>query len=256
MGKILVVAGQKGGIGKTTTVVNLGASLAIFNKTVLLVDLDPQGSIGISFQLDEYHVKLGLYDVIVNNMALSNAIINSGLDTLDIAPMNVRNEEMEIELYSRALKIDLVKTILTPVRNLYDFIIVDCPPNLGAMTLNGLVAADEVIIPVLSEYYSLKSLGKFLNTLKNISKKYNKNLKISGILVTMYDSRVRKQKEIMEYLRNTFKDLVFKSFIPRNSKVSEAPSVGKPVILHDIRSRGALSYLKLAEEIIEKNNKN
>ncbi|WP_457565589.1 ParA family protein [Caldithrix abyssi] len=256
MGKILVVAGQKGGIGKTTTVVNLGASLAIFNKTVLLVDLDPQGSVGISFQLDEYHVKLGMYDVIVNNMALSNAIINSGLDTLDIAPMNVRNEEMEIELYSRALKIDLVKTILTPVRNLYDFIIVDCPPNLGAMTLNGLVAADEVIIPVLSEYYSLKSLGKFLNTLKNISKKYNKNLKIGGILVTMYDARVRKQKEIMEYLRSTFKELVFKSFIPRNSKVSEAPSVGKPVILHDIRSRGALSYLKLAEEIIEKNNKN
>ncbi|MHB2155165.1 ParA family protein [Calditrichota bacterium GD2] len=256
MGKILVVAGQKGGIGKTTTVVNLGASLAIFNKTVLLVDLDPQGSVGISFQLDEYHVKLGMYDVIVNNMALSNAIINSGLDTLDIAPMNVRNEEMEIELYSRALKIDLVKTILTPVRNLYDFIIVDCPPNLGAMTLNGLVAADEVIIPVLSEYYSLKSLGKFLNTLKNISKKYNKNLKLGGILVTMYDSRVRKQKEIMEYLRSTFKELVFKSFIPRNSKVSEAPSVGKPVILHDIRSRGALSYLKLAEEIIEKNNKN
>ncbi|APF17682.1 ParA family protein [Caldithrix abyssi] len=256
MGKILVVAGQKGGIGKTTTVVNLGASLAIFNKSVLLVDLDPQGSVGISFQLDEYHVKLGMYDVIVNNMALSNAIINSGLDTLDIAPMNVRNEEMEIELYSRALKIDLVKTILTPVRNLYDFIIVDCPPNLGAMTLNGLVAADEVIIPVLSEYYSLKSLGKFLNTLKNISKKYNKNLKIGGILVTMYDARVRKQKEIMEYLRSTFKELVFKSFIPRNSKVSEAPSVGKPVILHDIRSRGALSYLKLAEEIIEKNNKN
>ncbi len=256
MGKVLVVAGQKGGIGKTTTVVNLGASLAVFNQSVLLVDLDPQGSIGISFQLDEYHVKLGLYDVIVNNMALSNAIVSSGLDNLDIAPMNVRNEEMEVELYSKALKIDLIRSILKPMRQVYDYIIVDCPPNLGSLTLNGLVAADEVIIPVISEYYSLKSLGKFLNTLKNISKKYNPQLRIAGILITMFDARVKKQKEIVEYLRNTFKNLVFKTVIPRNSRVSEAPSLGKPVILHDVRSKGALSYLKLAEEIIEKNNKN
>ncbi len=255
MSKIFVVAGQKGGIGKTTTVVNLGASLAIFNKSVLLVDLDPQGSIGISFQLDEYHVKLGLYDVFVNNMALSKAIINSGLDSLDIAPMNVRNEEMEVELYSKALKIDLLNTILKPVRNLYDYIIIDCPPNLGSMTLNGLVAADEVIIPVLSEYYSLKSLGKFLKTLKNISKKYNQKLRIAGILITMFDARIKKQREISKYLRETFKYIVFKTVIPRNSKVSEAPAQGKPVILHDIRSKGALSYLKLAEEIIEKDHK-
>ena len=255
MGKVLVVAGQKGGIGKTTTVVNLGASLAIFNKSVLLVDLDPQGSIGISFKLDEYHVKLGLYDVLVNNMALTNAIIDSGLDNLDIAPMNVRNEEMEVELYSKALKIDLLDTVLKPVRKLYDYIIIDCPPNLGSMTLNGLVAADEVLIPVLSEYYALKSLGKFLNTLKNISRKYNRKLRISGILITMFDGRVKKQQEINDYLRKTFKHIVFKTVIPRNSKVAEAPSEGKPVILHDVRSKGALSYLKLAEEIIEKDNK-
>ncbi len=256
MGRIIVVASQKGGVGKTTTVVNLAASLAVFNKTVLLIDLDPQGSVGISFHLDDYHIKLGLYEVMVKELPLTKTIINSGLENLDLVPNNIRSETMEIELYSKALKIEMLKTILNPVRQLYDFIIIDCPPNLGSLTLNGLVAADAVLIPVVPEYYALKSLGKFLNTLKNISSKYNRNLKIAGILITMFDKRIKKQKEIVEYLKTTFKDLVFKTVVPRNSKVAEAPSHGKPVLLHAIHSEGAVRYLKLAEEIIEKEKQN
>ncbi|NOX90482.1 MAG: ParA family protein [Calditrichaeota bacterium] len=256
MGQIISISSQKGGVGKTTTAVNLGTSLAIFNKSVLLVDLDPQGSIGISFHLEDYHIKFGLYEVMVKNMPLTGTIINSGLDNLDLIPTNIRSEDQEIEMYSKALKLDLLKTIINPVKKIYDYIIIDCPPNLGSMTLNGLVAADSVIIPVVSEYYALKALGKFLNTLKSISKKYNRQLKIGGILVTMFDRRIKKQKEIVEYLRMTFKNLVFETVIPRNSKVAEAPSVGKPVILHAIHSEGAIKYLKLAEEIMSKKNEN
>ncbi len=256
MGQIISISSQKGGVGKTTTAVNLGTSLAIFNKSVLLVDLDPQGSIGISFHLEDYHIKFGLYEVMVKNMPLTGTIINSGLDNLDLIPTNIRSEDQEIELYSKALKLDLLKTIINPVKKIYDYIIIDCPPNLGSMTLNGLVAADSVIIPVVSEYYALKALGKFLNTLKSISKKYNRQLKIGGILITMFDRRIKKQKEIVEYLRMTFKNLVFETIIPRNSKVAEAPSVGKPVILHAIHSEGAVRYLKLAEEIMSKKIEN
>ncbi len=256
MGKIIAISSQKGGVGKTTTAINLATSLAIFEQNVLIVDMDPQGSVGISFHLDEYNIKFGLYDVVVKDLPLTRAIVNSGLDYLDIVPANVHSEEQEIELYSKALKLDLLKRILWPVKDAYDFILIDCPPNLGSMTLNGLVAADAVIVPVVSEFYALKALGKFLTTLKNISKKYNQKLKIAGILITMFDRRIKKHKEIVEYLRTTFKDLVFETMIPRNSKISEAPSVGKPVLLHSIKSEGALSYLRLAEEIMKKKIEN
>lgn len=252
MGKIIAISSQKGGVGKTTTAINLATSLAIFEQSVLIVDLDPQGSVGISFHLDEYNIKFGLYDVMVKDVPLTRAIVNSGLDYLDLVPSNIHSEEQEIEIYSKALKLDLLKKIIRPVKEVYDFVILDCPPNLGSMTLNGLIAADSLIVPVISEYYSLKALGKFLTTLKNISKNYNRQLKIAGILITMFDRRIKKHKEIVEYLRMTFKDLVFETVIPRNSKIAEAPSVGKPVLLYAIKSEGAISYLKLAEEIMKK----
>ena len=256
MGKVIAISSQKGGVGKTTTAINLATSLAIFEQNVLIIDLDPQGSVGISFHLDEYNVKFGLYEIMVKDLPMARTILNSGLDYLDLVPANIHSEEQEIELYSKALKLDLLKTIIAPIKNGYDFIIVDCPPNLGSMTLNGLVAADSVIIPVVSEYYSMKALGKFLNTLKNISKKYNPHLKIAGILVTMFDKRIKKHKEIVEYLRTTFRELVFDTVIPRNSKVAEAPSYGRPVLLHSIKSEGALAYLRLAEEIMKRKNTN
>ncbi len=255
MGEIVVVASQKGGVGKTTTVINLGASLAILGKSCLLVDLDPQGSIASGFQLDDYKLPYGLYDVIVKKIPLALAITDIGLENLEIVPSNVKNEEQEIDLFTHALNLKLIRSILKPLKSEYDYIILDCPPNLGTLTLNGLVAADSVLIPVQSEFYSIKSLGKFLRSLKTIGKKYNSKLKFKGILITMYDRRLKKSREILKDLRYGFKDIIFNTVIPRNSRVAEAPAFGKPVALVDMTSVGALNYFKLAEEFINRNNR-
>jgi len=253
MGKVLVIASQKGGVGKTTTAINLGASLAILGKKVLIVDLDPQGSISASFHQEEYEIKNGLYEVFVYKTPLTAAIRDVGFENLEIVPTNVKNEEQEIDLFTHALQHKMLKSILSPIKVWYDYIILDSPPNLGTLTVNGIVAADLLLIPIQPEFYSLKSLGKFLSSIKNIGNKYNKNLKFSGILITMFDRRLKKSKEILAELRQSFKDIVFETVIPRNSKLAEAPAQGKPVALIDLTSPGALSYLKLAEEMINKN---
>jgi len=252
MSEIIVIASQKGGVGKTTTVINLGASLAILGFRTLLIDLDPQGSVASSFKLDDYKISKGLYDVIVEKAPIAATVTDIGLENLEIVPANVANEDQEVDLFTHALKIDLLKSILTPVRESYDYILLDCPPNLGTLTLNGLVAADSVIIPVQPEYYALKSLGKFLRSVKKIGRKYNKELRLMGILVTMLDRRLKKSREIYGELQYTFKDILFNTVIPRNSRLAEAPAQGKPVALVDINSSGAISYFKLAEEIIDK----
>jgi len=253
MGETLVIASQKGGVGKTTTAINLGASLAILGKKILLVDLDPQGSIAAGFHQEEYEIENGLFEVFVNKIPLAQAIREVGFENLEIVPSNVKNEEQEIDLFTHALQNKLLKSVLKPIKKQYDYIILDCPPNLGTLTINGLIAADLLLIPLQSEFYSLKSLGKFLNAIKNIGNKYNKNLKFSGILVTMFDRRLKKSREILEELQYSFKDIIFKTIIPRNSKLTEAPAYGKPVALVDLTSLGAISYLKLAEELINKN---
>ena len=252
MGEILVIASQKGGVGKTTTAINLGASLAILEKKVLLVDLDPQGSLAAGFHVDEYSVKSGLYDVFVKREPLAMAIRTVGFENLELVPANVKNEDQEIELFTYALQSKILKSILKPIKGMYDFIILDCPPNLGSLTVNALVAADSLVIPLQSEFYSLKSLGKFLKSIKNIGNKYNKNIKFRGILITMFDRRLKKSREIMDELRYSFKDLVFQTVIPRNSKLAEAPALGKPVALVDLTSAGALAYLQLAQELLNK----
>jgi chromosome partitioning protein len=183
------------------------------------------------------------------------AIRDVGFENMEIVPSNVKNEDQEVEMFTHALQKKLMRSVLKPLRSVYDYIILDCPPNLGTLTINALVAADSLLIPLQSEYYSLKSLGKFLTALKNIGNKYNKDLKFSGILITMFDRRLKKSREILEELRYSFKDIVFQTVIPRNSKVAEAPALGKPVALVDLSSSGALSYLKLAEELINKNNR-
>jgi chromosome partitioning protein len=256
MGQIIVVASQKGGVGKTTTSINLGASLAIFGKRVLIIDLDAQGSIAASFGIDEFAIKYGTYDLIVKKIPLAMAITDIGLENMEIVPANVENEEEELEIFTHGLQNELIKSILKPVKDEYDFIILDCPPSLGAMTINGVVAADQILIPIQSEYYALKSLGKFLNSIKNIGNKYNKNLKFSGILVTMFDQRIRKNREILEELKHSFKDILFETIIPRNSRIAEAPSIGKPVALFDLSSKGAIAYFQLAEEVLSKNSRN
>lgn len=255
MGEIIVIASQKGGVGKTTTAINLGTSLAILGKRTLIIDLDSQGSIAAGFQLDEISIAHGLFNVVVKKAPLALAITDIGLDNLEIVPSNVHNEEEEIDLYTHALQFTLLRSILKPVKDEYDYILLDCPPNLGTLTINGIVAADSILIPVQCEYYSLQALGKFLRSVKTLGLKYNPDLKFCGILVTMYDQRLKKNREILNELRYGFKDILFNTIIPRNSKISEAPGYGKPVALIDVSSPGAINYFKLAEELLSKDHR-
>ncbi len=255
MSEVIAIASQKGGVGKTTTAVNLGTSLAILGRRVLLVDLDPQGSIAANFHLEDINIEYGLFDVIVNKIPLALAICDIGLDNLEIVPTNIKNEEEEINYFTHALQVRLLKGILSKIRKEYDYIILDCPPSLGTVTINALTAADALLIPVQPEYFSLKALGKFLRSIKNIGKKHNPQLKLKGILITMFDRRLKRSKAIIGELQYSFKNIVFETIIPRNSKLAEAPAVGKPVALLDMSSPGAVAYFKLAEEIINSRNR-
>ena len=252
MAKVIAIASQKGGVGKTTTVINLGVSLAIFQQKTLVIDIDPQGSIAETFHLSSFDLPHGLYDVFVNKIPLSMAVTDIGLENFNIVPSNVENEDDEMELYTAAFNLKLLRNIINPYRKVYDYILIDCPPNLGTLTMNAIIASDSVIIPVQCEYYSIKSLGKFLRSIRNIANKFNKQLKIHGILITMFDARLKKSREIAEELKRSFKKLLFETKIPRNSKLAEAPSLGKPIALLDINSKGAISYLSLAEEVVKK----
>jgi len=254
MGEITAVASQKGGVGKTTSAINLGCSLAILGKKTLLIDMDPQGSIAASFNLRGTKVQNGIFQVFTDKIPLSDALVDIGLENIKIVPSNVNSEAEEIDLFRRAMNFTFLKHVLVPYKKVYDYILIDCPPSLGSLTINALTASDTLLVPVQCEYYSLKSLGKFIRAIRNISHKYNQLLEFKGFLITMYDKRIKKSKEIANEIRYSFKKTVFDTVIPRNSKVSEAPSVGKPVALYDISSPGAIGYLQLAEEIINSNS--
>ena len=250
MGEIIAVSSQKGGVGKTATSINLGASLAIFEQKILIIDMDPQGSIAASFQIGDTEVDKGMFQVFTENIPLSDALVDVGFENLHIVPTNVIGEDEEIEFYRKAMNISLLKRILNPYKVIYDYILIDCPPSLGSLTLNSLVAADSIIVPIQCEFYSLKALGKFIRTVKKLSQKYNPDLDFKGFLITMFDKRIKKSQEISEELRYSFKDTVLETVIPRNSKISEAPGTGKPVALYSITSQGAIGYLNLAEELL------
>lgn len=254
MGEVVAVASQKGGVGKTTTSINLGTSLAILDYKTLLVDMDPQGSIAASFQLNEARIKKGMFQVFSENIPLSEALIDIGFEDLHIAPSNVYSEEEEIEFFRYAMNFQLLKRVLSPFKNIYDFILIDCPPSLGSLTINAITAADSVLIPVQCEYYSVRALGKFMRSIRDISRKYNPELYFKGFLITMYDKRIKNNKEMLDKLRYSFKSILLDTTIPRNSKLSEAPSRGKPVALLDVTCPGAIGYLKLAEEILASNS--
>ena len=254
MGKIVAVASQKGGVGKTTTAINLGTSFAILEKKTLIIDLDPQGSIAASFQLDETEIKKGIYQVFSENIPLSDVLIDIGLGDLHIVPSNIDGEKEEIEFFRYALNYNLLRQILSPYKDIYDYILLDCPPSLGSITINAITAADSLLVPVQCEYYSVRALGKFIRSVKQISREHNPSLTFMGLLITMLDKRIRKSLEIEEKLRYALKDIVLDTSIPRNSSLAEAPGLGKPAALFDITSAGAIGYLQLAEEIVTSNS--
>ena len=250
MGKIIAIANQKGGVGKTTTAINLAASLATMEKKVLVVDADPQANASSGLGVDIQQVDTSIYDCLINDVDINGAIYTTDIDGLDIVPSHIDLVGAEIEMLNINNREKILKNVLDPLRKDYDYIIIDCSPSLGLITVNSLTAADSIIIPVQCEYFALEGISKLLNTIKIIKSKLNPALEIEGFLLTMYDSRLRLANQIFEEVKRHFQELVFKTVIQRNVKLSEAPSHGLPCILYDATSSGARNYVALAKELI------
>ena len=253
MGKIIALANQKGGVGKTTTTINLAASLATLEKTVLVVDADPQANASSGLGVDIQQVDCSLYECIVNKADIREAIYTTDIEGLEIIPSHIDLVGAEIEMLNMDRREKLIRELLAPVKEEYDYILIDCSPSLGLITVNALTAADSVIIPVQCEYFALEGISKLLNTIRIIKQKLNPTLEIEGFLLTMYDSRLRLANQIYDEVKRHFQELVFKTVIQRNVKLSEAPSHGLPAILYDADSTGAKNHLALANEIIHRN---
>jgi len=253
MGKIIALANQKGGVGKTTTTINLAASLAALDKKILLVDADPQANASSGLGIDIRNVSYSIYECFINQVDTQQAIIKTEVENLDIIPSHIDLVGAEIEMLHFEEREKVLKKVLLPVKNTYDFILIDCSPSLGLITVNALTAADSVIIPVQCEYFALEGISKLLNTIKIIKSKLNQNLEIEGFVLTMYDARLRLSNQIYEEVKKHFRELVFTTVIQRNIKLSEAPSYGQPVLLYDPDSRGSINHMQLAKELIDKN---
>lgn len=253
MGKIIALANQKGGVGKTTTSMNLAASLATLEKKVLLVDADPQANASSGLGVDVSEIDCSIYECIIEQADVREAIYTTDIDGLDIIPSHIDLVGAEIEMLNLNNREKVLLNLLQPLKSEYDYILIDCSPSLGLITVNALTAADSVIIPVQCEYFALEGISKLLNTIKIIKSKLNPALEIEGFLLTMYDSRLRLANQIYDEVKRHFQELVFKTVIQRNVKLSEAPSHGVPAILYDADSAGAKNHLTLAKEIIEKN---
>ncbi|WP_299890667.1 AAA family ATPase [uncultured Lacinutrix sp.] len=254
MGKIIAIANQKGGVGKTTTSVNLAASLGVLEKKVLLIDADPQANSTSGLGLDVEAVEIGTYQLLEHANTAKEAIVNTETPNLSIIPAHIDLVAIEIELVDKDNREYMLKKALDSIKNDYDYILIDCAPSLGLLTLNALTAADSVIIPIQCEYFALEGLGKLLNTIKSVQKVHNADLDIEGLLLTMYDSRLRLSNQVVEEVQKHFNDMVFETIIQRNVKLSEAPSYGESIINYDASSKGATNYLSLAKEIINKNS--
>lgn len=254
MGRIIGVANQKGGVGKTTSAINLAASLAVLEYKTLLVDADPQANSTTGVGFDLHNVTNSLYDCMVNRVQAEDVVLKSEIPHLDLIPSHIDLVGAEIEMINYPNRELMMKNVLEPLKNSYDFIIIDCSPSLGLITVNSLVAADSVVVPVQCEFFALEGLGKLLNTIKIVQSRLNTNLQIEGILMTMYDGRLRLCNQVVSEVRRHFDELVFSTIIHRNTRLSEAPSVGKPVILYDAESKGSINYLNLAKEVLQKND--
>ena len=254
MGKIIALANQKGGVGKTTTTINLAASLATLERTVLVVDADPQANASSGLGVDIKEVDCSLYECIINHTDVHEAIYTTDIEGLDIIPSHIDLVGAEIEMLNIENREKVMSKLLAPILDDYDYILIDCSPSLGLITVNALTAADTVIIPVQCEYFALEGISKLLNTIRIIKSKLNPKLEIEGFLLTMYDSRLRLANQIYDEVKRHFQELVFKTVIQRNVKLSESPSHGLPVILYDADSTGARNHLALAKEIVSKEN--
>ena len=253
MGKIISVANQKGGVGKTTTAINLAASLAALEFNTLIVDADPQANATSGVGLDPNQITTGIYECMINGIAVKDSVHKTNIKYLDILPSHINLVGAEVEMINLDNREDKMKSVLSDVRENYDFIIIDCSPSLGLITINALTASDSVIVPVQCEYFALEGLGKLLNTIKIIQTRLNTALQIEGILMTMYDIRLNLSNQVVSEIRTHFKTIAFETIIPRNVKLSESPSFGLPVISHDADSKGATSYINLAKEILRRN---
>ena len=255
MGKIIALANQKGGVGKTTTTINLAASLAAQEKKVLVIDADPQANASSGFGIDVKSLNSTIYECLINNINPEEAILKTEMEGLFIIPSHIDLVGAELEMINIPDRENIMRRILDPIKDQFDYLLIDCSPSLGLITVNSLTAADSVIIPVQCEYFALEGISKLLNTIKIIKSKLNPGLEIEGFLLTMYDSRLRLAKQVAEEVKCHFRDLVFNTIIQRNVKLSEAPSYGTPVLLYDADSKGSVDYMQLALEIIQRNKK-
>lgn len=250
MSKVIAIANQKGGVGKTTTAVNLSSCLAYKGKKVLIVDVDPQGNTTSGLGIDKQKIKKSIYDVLINDESMENALVDTAIESLKLCPSNIQLAGAEIELVTVISRETRMKVVLSEIRDRFDFVLIDCPPSLGLLTLNSLTAADTILVPIQCEYYALEGLSQLMNTVKLVQKHLNPALDVEGVVLTMFDARTNLSIQVVEEVKKHFKNKVYRTVIPRNVRLSEAPSFGLPIILYDPKSKGAECYMELAEEVI------